>query len=133
MNKQQNPTAMQRLFELRATRYQLPQLHRSATDDALDEKALFGFALSSPFELLREPITNKLLAAQLKEHIGRVVEIIGYLVTMKPTRTAKGQRMFFGTFLDRAGDWIDTVHFPPAADIARATTACVIVACTRVE
>jgi DNA polymerase-3 subunit alpha len=27
----------------------------------------------------------------------------------------KGQRMFFGTFLDQDGNWVDTVHFPPVA------------------
>ena len=27
----------------------------------------------------------------------------------------KGDRMQFGTFVDKAGDWIDTVHFPPVA------------------
>ena len=23
--------------------------------------------------------------------------------------------MYFGTFLDQAGEWVDTVHFPPVA------------------
>lgn len=25
------------------------------------------------------------------------------------------QRMYFGTFIDLVGHWIDTVHFPPSA------------------
>jgi len=36
-------------------------------------------------------------------------------VTIKPTSTSKGERMFFGTFLDRKGKFIDTVHFPEIA------------------
>ena len=26
--------------------------------------------------------------------------------------TIKSERMFFGTFLDKEGNWLDTVHFP---------------------
>src|SRR5660397_262318 len=36
----------------------------------------------------------------------------GYLVHRKPTRTNNGQVMYFGTWLDMDGQWIDTVHFP---------------------
>jgi len=38
--------------------------------------------------------------------------ILGYMVTVKQTKTSKGDRMNFGTFIDAAGHWIDTVHFP---------------------
>ncbi|MDP4827627.1 MAG: DNA polymerase III subunit alpha, partial [Flavobacteriales bacterium] len=47
--------------------------------------------------------------------IGQEVRIYGYVVTAKPTRTIKGERMYFGTFTDRDGQWIDTVHFPDIA------------------
>ena len=40
---------------------------------------------------------------------------MGYLVTIKNTRTSNGKVMQFGTFLDYDGDFIDTVHFPPVA------------------
>jgi DNA polymerase-3 subunit alpha len=43
------------------------------------------------------------------------VLIYGYLVTTKPTKTNKGDVMYFGTFLDRQGQFFDTVHFPPVA------------------
>jgi DNA polymerase-3 subunit alpha len=49
----------------------------------------------------------------MKQYLGKSVQIIGYLVTIKYTRTVKGDVMNFGTFVDRQGDWIDTVHFPP--------------------
>ena len=115
LSQQRKSTPTQNLFELRATRYTLPTLNSSAVDEAMDEKELFGYTLLSPFDLLRESADKPLLAADLKQRIGQIVEIVGYLITIKPTRTVKGQRMFFGTFLDQAGDWIDTVHFPPAA------------------
>ena len=49
----------------------------------------------------------------MTQYLGKQVMILGYLVTVKYTRTVKGDVMNFGTFLDRDGDWIDTVHFPP--------------------
>jgi hypothetical protein len=36
-------------------------------------------------------------------------------VTTKNTNRQMENVMFFGTFLDRDGDFIDTVHFPPVA------------------
>ena len=43
------------------------------------------------------------------------MEVLGYYVTRKVTYTIKGEVMYFGTFLDSHGDWIDTVHFPDVA------------------
>ena len=37
------------------------------------------------------------------------------MVTIKYARTVHGERMYFGTFIDEEGNWIDTVHFPPSA------------------
>jgi hypothetical protein len=41
--------------------------------------------------------------------------MLGYLITLKPVRTSKGEGMFFGTFIDAAGNWLETVHFPASA------------------
>ncbi|MGF1563835.1 MAG: DNA polymerase III subunit alpha [Flavobacteriales bacterium] len=96
---------------------ELPPLHNDPYDDAFDELELFGFTLGDPFSLLRnEAEVEPLLAAELPGLIGQRVSITGYLVTAKLTSTTKREQMYFGTFLDRAGDWLDTVHFP---DIAR--------------
>lgn len=105
----------QELFDVRPKKWQLPTLSSSKLDDAFDEIELLGFSLCSPFELLRDPITVHLKAVELKQNIGKMVSIVGYLVTVKNTFTSKGERMHFGTFIDRDGDWIDTVHFPPSA------------------
>jgi error-prone DNA polymerase len=41
---------------------------------------------------------------------------LGYLVCTKQTYTKKDkQPMYFGTFIDAKGDWLDTVHFPRSA------------------
>jgi DNA polymerase-3 subunit alpha len=42
------------------------------------------------------------------------MHICGYLVAVKPTRTLKGQEMYFGTWIDCRGMFFDTVHFPPS-------------------
>lgn len=91
----------------------LPPWECSPHSDAWDELELLGFTLEAPFPLLQTAPVGK--AADLLKNVGRSFRIVGQLVTIKPTRTVKGQRMFFGTFLDQNGDWIDTVHFPPVA------------------
>jgi DNA polymerase-3 subunit alpha len=38
--------------------------------------------------------------------------MVGNLITIKNVRTVKREMMHFGTFLDAAGEFFDTVHFP---------------------
>ena len=54
-------------------------------------------------------------AIEVPQYLGKEIEIMGYLVTTKYAKTKHGQTMFFGTFLDKDGDWIDTVLFPDVA------------------
>jgi DNA-directed DNA polymerase III PolC len=103
------------LFESEVKAFKLPELTESPVDEAFDDIELFGFSLCSPFELLRDEMPSKLKAAELKKHIGKKVVIAGYMISVKHTRTAKGDGMYFGTFIDMDGYWIDTVHFPPSA------------------
>lgn len=110
------------LFEAEHKQVALPPLHYHKTDNAWDEMELLGFPLCSPFEMIAAPIlpvsrTREHLpiitcGAEMKNHIGKLVSITGYFVTRKPTRTKYGEPMAFGTFLDPAGQWIDTTHFP---------------------
>ena len=84
-------------------------------EDAFDEMELLGFPLCDPFEILLTPSTHKMRVKHLPGFIGKHITIEGYLVTTKHTVTSNGKRMYFGTFLDRDGHFIDTVHFPPTA------------------
>jgi DNA polymerase-3 subunit alpha len=54
-------------------------------------------------------------AVDIPLFLGKQVSIIGYLVTTKYAKTKRGETMFFGTFLDIYGHWIDTVFFPDVA------------------
>jgi len=103
------------LFETPARTFTLPPLEHSWLEDAYDELELIGFPLCNPFDLLLEYPTNDAYARDLPNMIGQKVHVIGYLVTVKNSRTSKGDRMYFGTFLDREGYFLDTVHFPPVS------------------
>jgi DNA polymerase-3 subunit alpha len=102
------------LFDVQPQNWQLPKLVSNIHDDAFDEIELLGFPLCSPFDILKDDLPQALTAKELKNHIGKTVTIVGYLVTYKNTSTSKGERMCFGTFTDTEGRWIDTVHFPPS-------------------
>lgn len=94
----------------------LPKLDRLCFEDAYDQMELLGFPLCSPFELLKEKTLVKMKARDIMASLNKYIAIVGYLVTVKNTRTTKGQLMQFGTFVDDEGDWIDTVHFPPTVN-----------------
>lgn len=103
------------LFEIKPKKWQLPNISSTALDEAFDEIELLGFSLCSPFDLLREKLTHHLTARELNLYKNQIVTLAGYLINTKSTSTSKGERMYFGTFLDLEGRWIDTVHFPPSA------------------
>lgn len=103
------------LFKKQHKSFSLPALTGSALDDAFDEMELLGFSLCPPFELLRDAMPSTLTAKELKQYIAKEVSIVGYLVNIKKTYTSKAEHMYFGTFVDTEGNWIDTVHFPDSA------------------
>ncbi|MEI7802603.1 MAG: DNA polymerase III subunit alpha, partial [Bacteroidota bacterium] len=96
------------LFPVENKKYQLPELFHHAIDDAWDEMEILGFSLRSPFDLLKEKNASPLLAKDFSALLGKEIEIVGYYVTRKPTRTIRGELMMFGTFFDREGFFFDT-------------------------
>jgi DNA polymerase III alpha subunit len=128
--------ARQELFEVPNRNFALPALYDGKYDDAFDEIEILDFAMCSPFNLVKESfyregakaqrnISEQTLASlrlsgeividtarEFPNNLGKLISIVGYLVTRKSTRTKKGDAMAFGTFLDREGKWIDTTHFP---------------------
>ena len=104
------------LFVHETKSYMLPPLDANPRDDARDEMELLGFTLSSPFSFLKHEKLPALKAADLPRYKNRNVEIVGYYVTYKPTRTIRKERMMFGCFIDRDGVFFDTTHFPQATE-----------------
>ena len=103
------------LFRVERSSYEIPKLTSTQQENAFDEIELLGFPLSNPFNLLVNRKLSGFRVQNLNAYIGKTVAIEGYLVTVKKTKTSKGKQMFFGTFLDVDGGFIDTVHFPPVA------------------
>ena len=107
--------SLQTLFKAERKHFRIPKLSSSRMEDSFDEIELLSFPLCNPFELLLTPSENSMRAKKLYDHIGKIVNIEGYLITIKTTTTSNGKRMYFGTFIDRDGDFLDTVHFPAVA------------------
>lgn len=103
------------LFQVGHREFKLPELNYHSYEDAMDEIEILGFPLCSPFHLLRERKFSSVRAGDLRGRTGQRVVIEGYLVTVKNTRTVKGDQMHFAAFLDVDGHFFDTVHFPPSA------------------
>ncbi|MBL7837881.1 MAG: DNA polymerase III subunit alpha, partial [Bacteroidetes bacterium] len=103
------------LFKPQVKSFKLPELVNSVVDEAYDDMELLGFTLCSPFDMLKEQPPPTVLSKDFPKYIGRVVEVLGYMISIKYVRTSQGERMYFGTFIDCEGLWIDTVHFPPSA------------------
>lgn len=102
------------LFEAKSREFNLPELWKHDLEDTFDEIELLGFPVGSPFRLLESDLPSQQKASELPGIVGKTIEIAGYLVHRKPTRTSNGKIMYFGTWLDIEGEWLDTVHFPDA-------------------
>jgi DNA-directed DNA polymerase III PolC len=115
LHKPVNKVPQKQLFQVEVKEFNLPKFETSTTDEAYDQIELLGYPLCSPFELLKYPMSKSVMSKDLDQHVDQEVIQYGYLVSVKNTRTSKGERMQFGTFLDQEGQFIDTVHFPDIA------------------
>ncbi|AFL82921.1 DNA-directed DNA polymerase III PolC [Belliella baltica DSM 15883] len=115
LNKRKTVNTANELFKQTGFReLEVPDLEDSdVRQEIVDQIEILEFPLDSPFHLVKDQTVSSIKARDMKQYLSKSVQIIGYLVTIKYTRTVKGDVMNFGTFVDREGDWIDTVHFPP--------------------
>jgi len=100
------------LFKEKRTEYTLPKLTSSKSEEAFEQIESFGFPLSGYYSILATPPVNTNNANQLRKYLNKCIDIYGYLIAMKNTKTHTGKRMAFGTFLDQYGTVFDTVLFP---------------------
>ncbi len=103
------------LFRSEARKFELPELDEDPFEASFEQLELLGFALRNPFDLSSEKPQGDVKVAELKKHCGLIVKMYGYLVAVKKTSTKGGEHMYFGTWLDYNGDFIDSVHFPEFA------------------
>jgi hypothetical protein len=101
------------LFHSEAKEFYLPELESSNVEDAYNELELLGFPLTMDmFDLVKTSYRGDVMANELGKHIGKTIRTVGNYVCEKPVRTKNNKKMWFGTFLDKDGNFIDTVHFP---------------------
>lgn len=105
------PTNLQ-LFKLERKNYELPKLNHNPFDDYMDQIELMGYSICSPFNLVKSTLKKSLFAKDLVAHADQVVYIAGYYVAQKKVKTVKHELMKFGCFIDQAGQFFDTIHFP---------------------
>jgi error-prone DNA polymerase len=101
------------LFKSGRKEFELPRLQSTVLENAFDQLELLGFSLCNPFELLQTTAEAFTTTKEMPANINKKITLQGYLITLKNTRTSKGESMYFGTFIDHLGYFIDTVHFPP--------------------
>ena len=104
-----------KLFPPKHSKFQIPNLDTTALETAFEQWELLGFPLCNPFGLLKEPVKSTNGNKDLPRYLNKLIDIYGYLVTVKNTATHKGDQMHFATLLDQYGEVFDTVLFPPVA------------------
>lgn len=91
--------------------YKLAVLERSPFEDAFDEIEFLDFPVSvTPFNLLKTSFRGDVMARDLTKHHKKTVRMLAYLISRKHVPTKRGD-MYFGTWIDREGEFFDTAHF----------------------
>lgn len=103
------------LFEEKPVAFTLPELTDNAIDDLYDQKEILGFTLWNPFALVDADPDQYIPAREIGNHLHKVITVLVYFIASKHVQTKNNDYMFFGTFIDKDLDWVDTVHFPDAA------------------
>ena len=114
-NRIKEKEAIPLLFEQERKQFKLPSLTEQDLELAFEQMELLGFPLCNPFELLSQQPPVHTMAYEICQFLGLKITTYGYLVAIKKSTTNKGDTMYFGTFIDKRGDILDTVHFPEVA------------------
>jgi len=102
-----------KLFESQSKQFTLPKLIYNPIEDTYDEIQLLGFPVTmSFFEMLKTSFRGEIMACDMDKMVGEKIKMVGLLVTIKYVKTVKNELMYFGTFLDHKGEFLDTTHFP---------------------
>lgn len=103
------------LFVSEPVEFTLPELVDTPLDDLYDQVEILGFTLTNPFALAAEDADQYCMAKDMARYKGRYITCIAYFIAHKHVVTKYRDHMYFGTFIDKNLDWIDTVHFPEVA------------------
>ncbi len=112
-NQRDNNKDLPQLFQTPQPKVKLHLPQNSDLEDAYDEIELLGFPVSlSYFQMLEAFPDNGVTANDLVNYAGKRIQITALLVDIKYVWTKHKQIMHFANFIDREGNFFDTVHFP---------------------
>ncbi|WP_163517951.1 DNA polymerase III subunit alpha [Gelidibacter japonicus] len=117
LNANKHATKQSRLFKTNHRQFNLPTLTTSYIEEAYDQMELLGFPLCSYFDLVDEVFKNSIMATQMSQHINQAVLLYGVLVNTRFHIASNGKHMRFCTFVDKEGNYFDTVHFTQVVDL----------------
>jgi DNA polymerase-3 subunit alpha len=90
----------------------IPQLEYHKNENIYDQLELLGFPLKSPFTIIEKKPQKYIKVEKMSKHINQEVTMLAYFVFRKTVSTNNKNLMYFGTFLDENGQFLDTTHFP---------------------
>ena len=67
---------------------------------------MLGFPVRNVFELADDDPNKFVPADEIEKHLGKEVNVLGYLITTKPVQTIKKEMKYFHTFIDANDDWL---------------------------
>jgi DNA polymerase-3 subunit alpha len=106
------------LFQTEAKEFYLPELQTSPLEDSYTELELLGFPVTMDmFDLAKTTYRGDVMAEGLTSHVGEIIKMTGNYVCEKTVRTKNNKKMWFGTFLDSEGNFLDTIHFPTSTPV----------------
>ena len=106
------------LFCTEAKEFYLPELQTSVLEDAYNELELLGYPVTlTMFDLMKSAYRGDALAEDLLKHVGKTIKLVGNYVCEKTVHTKNNKKMWFGTFLDNRGNFLDTTHFPDSTPV----------------
>ena len=113
MSYTENPISRNRkLFFNPQKQFKIPQLEYHKDENIFDQLELLGFPIESPFNIIGKKPKEHIKVKDMHKLINQEVTMIGYFVFRKTVSTIKKKLMYFGTFLDENGNFLDTTHFP---------------------
>lgn len=101
-----------KLFFNPPKKIKIPELEYHTNEHIFDQLELLGFPLESPFNLVEKKPEEYIKVAEMKKHVNQKVSMLAYFIFRKTVSTINNNLMYFGTFLDEKGDFLDTTHFP---------------------